>query len=67
MKEFLSRARIPFTERNVEEDHSAYSELIALGYRSVPVTVLDGRPIKGFDEPALREALTNAGMRPPDR
>jgi glutaredoxin len=57
VKELLSREGYPFTARNVEEDHEAYSELLALGFRSVPVTVIDGRGIKGFDEAALREAL----------
>ena len=46
---------------NVEEDDSAYEALLALGFRVVPVTVVDGRPIKGFDEPALRAALAASG------
>jgi glutaredoxin len=57
VKEFLSREGYPFTARDVEEDHEAYSALLALGFRSVPVTVVDGVGIKGFDEPALRHAL----------
>lgn len=57
MKEFLSRERYAFTARNVEEDDSAYEELIALGFRVVPVTIVNGHAIKGFDEPALRAAL----------
>jgi glutaredoxin len=43
--------------RNVEEDESAYETLMSLGFRVVPVTFIDGRAIKGFDEPALRAAL----------
>ena len=61
MKEFLSREEHPFTARNVEEDDSAYEALLALGFRVVPVTFVDGRPIKGFDEPALRAALAASG------
>ena len=61
MKEFLSREGHAFTARNVEEDDSAYEALLALGFRVVPVTVVDGRPIKGFDEPALRAALAASG------
>ena len=57
MKEFLSREGQTFTVRNVEDDESAYEELTSMGFRVVPVTFIDGRPIKGFDEPALREAL----------
>jgi hypothetical protein len=61
VKEFLSREEQPFTARNVEEDDSAYEALLALGFRVVPVTLVDGRPIKGFDEPALRAALAASG------
>ena len=57
MKELLSREQRAFTVRNVEEDESAYETLMSLGFRVVPVTFIDGRAIKGFDEPALRAAL----------
>jgi glutaredoxin len=57
VKEFLSREQCTFTVRDVEEDESAYDELTSMGFRVVPVTVVDGRAIKGFDEPALRAAL----------
>ena len=60
MKEFLSREGYAFTERNVEEDDAAYRELLALGPRSVPVTVVQGRFVKGFDEAALRDLLRHA-------
>ena len=53
----LSREQRAFTVRNVEEDESAYETLMSLGFRVVPVTFIDGRAIKGFDEPALRAAL----------
>ena len=43
--------------KNIEEDDSAYDELIALGFRVVPVTLVNGRAVAGFDEPALRDAL----------
>ena len=57
MKEFLSREQRPFTVRNVEDDDLAYEELTSLGFRVVPVTLVNGRAIKGFDEAALRAAL----------
>jgi glutaredoxin len=57
VKELLSREQRAFTVRNVEEDESAYETLMSLGFRVVPVTFIDGRAIKGFDEPALRAAL----------
>ena len=57
MKELLSREQQTFTVRNVEDDESAYEDLMSMGFRVVPVTFVNGRAIKGFDEPALREAL----------
>ena len=57
MKAWLSRQRVPFTAYNVDEDDRAYDELIARGFRTVPVTVIGDRIVKGFDEAALREAI----------
>ena len=62
MKEFLSRTGHPFTARNVEEDDAAYRELVGLGFRTVPVTLIAGRAVKGFDEPALRQAIADASQ-----
>jgi glutaredoxin len=57
VKEFLSREGHEFEAKNVEDDDSAYDELMALGARSVPVTVVDGQVITGFDQARLRAAL----------
>jgi len=57
VKEFLSREGVPFVARNVDEDDAAYDELIALGIRTVPVTVFGGEAVKGFDVPALSAAV----------
>ena len=46
-----------FTVKNVVDDESALDELIALGYRSTPVTVIDGVAVKGFDREKLEELL----------
>jgi hypothetical protein len=60
VKEFLSRERRQFVVKNIEEDDQAYDELIALGFRVVPVTMVNGRAVTGFNERALREALAAA-------
>ena len=57
MKEFLSRNGVTFTAKNVDEDELAYDELIARGFRSVPVTVAGDRVVKGFDVEALTALL----------
>ena len=61
MKEFLSREGQAFEVRNIEEDDAAYDELMKLGARSVPVTVIGDQVITGFDQAGLRAALTAAG------
>jgi hypothetical protein len=57
VKEFLSRAGRSFTVKDVDVDPRAYDELVALGVMTIPATVVGGRVILGFDEPALRAAL----------
>lgn len=61
MKEFLSRAGHTFTVKQVDEDDTAYAELIALGVRTIPLTVIGGQMIKGYDEPKLRAAIAASG------
>jgi glutaredoxin len=57
VKEFLSRAGVPFTAHNVDEDDRAYDELIARGFRTVPVTLIGDQAVKGYDPDALTAAL----------
>jgi glutaredoxin len=57
VKEFLSREGHAFEAKNIEDDDSAYDELMALGARAVPVTVIDTQVIIGFDQARLRAAL----------
>jgi glutaredoxin len=61
VKEFLSREGHTFDSRNIEEDDAAYDELMKLGARSVPVTVIGDQVITGFDQVRLRAALSAAG------
>ena len=61
VKEFLSREGHPFETKNIEDDDAAYDELMKLGARSVPVTIIDGEMITGFDQARLRAALTAGG------
>lgn len=53
----LSREQVSFTAKDVEEDDAAYDELLALGFRLVPVTIIGDRVIKGYDAPAILDAL----------
>jgi glutaredoxin len=57
VKAWLSREGVPFTAANVDEDDRAYDELIARGFRTVPLTVIGDTVVKGFDEAALKDAI----------
>lgn len=56
-KEFLSQKGVPFTERDVSIDEKALAELERLGYRTTPVTLIDGEVVVGFDQKRLEELL----------
>jgi glutaredoxin len=57
VKEFLSRAGVRFTAKNVDEDDRAYDELIARGFRTVPVTIVGDQVVTGYDPAALSRAI----------
>lgn len=57
MKEFLSQKQLPFTDKNIAEDQQALQELAGMGFQAVPVTVIDGKSILGFEKQRLEEAL----------
>jgi len=53
----LSREGLTFTAHNVDEDDRAYDQLIARGFRTIPVTVFGDQIVKGYDVPALTAAI----------
>lgn len=58
VKEFLSQHDVEYSERRVDEDKDAYDEFIALNVgRSVPVTVIDGETVIGFDRERITELI----------
>ncbi len=60
MKEFLSERNVPFTEYDVSRDQAAAREMVgATGQNGVPVTLIEGKAIVGFDRPALEQALAS--------
>jgi len=61
VKEFLSREQQAFTVRNIEDDPEAYDELLSMGFKVVPVTIIGDHAITGYDQGALRRALADAG------
>jgi glutaredoxin 3 len=59
-KEFLSQKGVPYTEKDVSQDPRAASELQQLGQRGVPVIMVDGHMVVGFDRPQLERLLAQA-------
>ena len=59
MKEFLSQSSIPYIEKDVSLDQAAAAEMVRLsGQRGVPVTVIDGRVVVGYDQQMLTQLLS---------
>lgn len=61
VKVYLSRKGLDFIEKNVSEDDTARDELLAMGLRSTPVTVIGGENVVGYSPPKLEAALRAAG------
>jgi glutaredoxin len=57
-KDFLAHSGIEHTVKDVRTDAKAREELLAMGFRSTPVTVIDGRAVPGFDRVRLMELLS---------
>jgi glutaredoxin len=57
VKELLSQEAVPFTAYNVDEDDRAYDDLIARGYRTIPVTFFGEQAVKGYDVDALKSVI----------
>jgi glutaredoxin 3 len=59
LKDYLSQKGIQYTDKDVTIDPSAGQEMVTrTGQRGVPVTIIDGQTIIGFDVPKLDQALS---------
>ena len=52
-----------FTVKDIRADKSAMDELIKMGFRATPVTLIDGEAVAGFDRAKLEKLL---GLSSPD-
>jgi hypothetical protein len=43
--------------KNIRADQAALQELVKLGYRATPVTIIDGEAVVGFDRQKLQSLL----------
>ena len=44
-------------DKDVREDQAALKELLAMGYQSTPVTIIDGEVVVGFDQVQIEKLL----------
>lgn len=57
-KEYLSSKRVPYEEFDVSVDQTALARMIKLtGQMGVPVIIIDGKPVLGFDKKQLDALL----------
>ena len=62
VKVYLSRKGFDFTEHNVSTDRESLKDLVSMGYRSTPVTVIGEEKVVGYSPAKLDEALEAAGL-----
>ncbi len=57
---------VPFVDKNIRADQAALQELLQLGFRATPVTVVEGEAVVGFDQAKLQKVLGGlGGLRSP--
>ena len=62
VKVYLSRKGFEFTEHNVSSDRESLKDLVSMGYRSTPVTVIGEEKVVGYSPAKLDDALEAAGL-----
>ncbi|HAL47765.1 MAG: glutaredoxin family protein [SAR202 cluster bacterium] len=62
VKVYLSRKDIPFTELNVSLDRDALKNLVTMGYRTTPVTIIGDEKVVGYSPSKLEAALQSEGI-----
>lgn len=48
-KEYLKNNKIDYKEYNISKDSEGRKELIGMGYMSVPLLIINGEHVLGFD------------------
>ena len=56
-KNHLAEKGVAFVEKNVSSDKEARKELMAMGHMGVPVVVINGTEIVGFDKDRIDSLL----------
>lgn len=56
-KDYLKDKNVEFEEKNIQTDKAARDELMKIGHLGVPVILIDGEEVVGFDQGKLDELL----------
>jgi hypothetical protein len=48
---------VQFVAKDIRSDQGARDELIKMGFRATPVTIIDGEAVVGFDRVKLEKLL----------
>jgi S1-C subfamily serine protease len=68
LKEFLSSKSITYQDHDVSTDSLATQEVVRIsGQNGVPVTVIDGQIVVGFDQPRLEWLIAQAQAGTPPK
>jgi glutaredoxin len=57
LKKYLKENNIEYIEYNISKDQEARKNLIQLGYMSVPVMIIEGEHVLGFDTVRIQQLL----------
>ena len=62
VKVYLSRKGVEFDDFNVSTDRNALKNMISMGYRTTPITVIGDNKVVGYSPAKLDKALQAAGI-----
>ena len=62
VKVYLSRKGVEFDDFNVSTDRNALKNMISMGYRTTPITVIGDNKVVGYSPAKLDAALQAAGI-----
>lgn len=66
VKAYLHQRGVPFIEYDVSQDSQAAAEMVRLsGHQGVPVVLIDGKVVVGFNRPLIDQLLAQRETQPP--
>jgi len=56
-KDYFSEKHLDYIEYNISEDANSRKRLMQMGYMSVPVILIEGEEVLGFDKDKMEKML----------